>query len=148
VYGPGDDPAASAGHVLGSLLARFRRAVNLGENEVTVWGTGRPRREFLFAEDFAEAAYLLMARYDGPEPVNAGSGRDTAIADLAALIARITGFQGTIRYDTTKPDGVMRKLLDSRRAASLGWRPRFGLEEGIRLTAAEESHTRKEISRP
>jgi nucleoside-diphosphate-sugar epimerase len=140
LYGPGDNFHPERSHVLPALIRRFHEAAQAGLPEVTIWGTGTPRREFLHVDDMAEASLFVLdlprAVYDAEtEPmlshINVGSGSDITIADLAALVARITGFRGRIVYDTTKPDGTMRKLMDSGRLARLGWQARIPLEAGI-----------------
>jgi len=134
LYGPGDnfDPVRS--HVLPALLQRFAAAAARGDPEVVVWGTGTPRREFLFADDLAEAAVLLMDRYAGAEIVNIGCGEDHTIAEIAGVVAEVTGFRGNIRFDPSYPDGTPRKRLDVAPIKSLGWQPRTGLREGLQRT--------------
>lgn len=107
-----------------------------GRSYVTVWGTGTPRREFLHVDDLADACLFLMANYDENEPINIGTGEDLPIAELAAVVQAVVDYRGAIEYDTTKPDGTPRKLLDVSRLRNLGWRPRIGLEEGLRNTYA------------
>ncbi len=137
LYGPNDnyDPATS--HVLPALLRKFHDAAQNRDAEATVWGSGKPRREFLHVDDLADAAVFLMAHYDAPEILNVGVGEDLTIAELAALIARVVGFEGRIVYDASKPDGTPRKLLDVSRLTALGWRPRIPLEEGVRRVYEE-----------
>jgi GDP-L-fucose synthase len=134
LYGPGDnfDPADS--HVLPALTRKFVEAVETGADEVVVWGTGTPRREFLHVDDLADACVFLMRGYSGLEPINIGWGEDISIADLARLVAREAGFAGRLRFDPGRPDGTPRKLLDVSRLGALGWRPRIGLREGIAST--------------
>lgn len=134
LYGPGDnfDPADS--HVLPALARKFVEAVETGADEVVVWGTGTPRREFLHVDDLADACVFLMRGYSGLEPINIGWGEDISIADLARLVAREAGFAGRLRFDPGRPDGTPRKLLDVSRLGALGWRPRIGLREGIAST--------------
>ncbi len=134
VYGPGSDTDLEKAHVMGALIAKFTKAQESNEKKVVLWGTGKPRREFLYSEDFAEACLLLMDKYNGDEVVNVGCGEDIAIEELASQIAKIINFQGEIVYDTTKPDGVYQKLLDNRRISKLGWKPKVDLKEGIRRT--------------
>jgi GDP-L-fucose synthase len=134
LYGPGDDFDFQTAHAMPALIRRFHEAKIQGAAEVTVWGSGTPRREFLHADDLAGAALLLMNCYDAPEIINVGAGDDIAIRDLAALISRVVGFPGAIVFDPAKPDGTPRKLLDSSRIRALGWHPRISLEEGIRAT--------------
>ncbi len=131
LYGPATDTDSQRAHVLGALLGKFSQAVEKNEKKVTLWGTGKPKREFLFSEDFAEAAVFLMQNYNGEELINVGVGEDISIKDLAQLIASAVDYQGKFVFDTTKPDGTMRKLLDSRRIKKMGWKPKFGLREGI-----------------
>lgn len=136
LYGPGDNFSLEASHVLPALLRKCHEARLHGAAQVEVWGSGTPRREFLHVDDLADACLFLMDRYDGYEPVNVGWGKDVSIRELAELIARITGFTGGLRFDTTRPDGTPRKLLDTSRLTALGWRPRIDLEAGIRSTYA------------
>jgi GDP-L-fucose synthase len=133
LYGPGDNYRLGSSHVVAALLRRFHEAKVVGAAEVTVWGTGTPRREFLFVDDLADACVHLMERYSAREIVNIGAGRDIAIADLAALIAEVVGYVGRIVFDPTRPDGAPRKLVDASRLAALGWRPSTGLADGLRL---------------
>lgn len=134
LYGPGDRFESEAAPVLPALIRRFDAAAAAGAPAVEVWGSGRARREFLHADDLADAALFLMRRYDGAGIVNVGTGRDVSIAELAALIARVVGFEGEIAFDATRPEGVPRKRLDVSRLERLGWRPRRSLEDGIRET--------------
>jgi GDP-L-fucose synthase len=134
LYGPGDNFDLEKSHVLPALLRRFHEARINGALEVTLWGTGTPRREFLHVDDLAAAACFLMETYDGAEPLNVGTGEDVTIAELAALVARITGYQGRVSWDASKPDGTPRKLLDVSRIHALGWHARTPLEEGIAST--------------
>lgn len=133
-YGPGDNFDLQGGHVLSSLIARFHNAVEMGENKVSVWGTGTPRREFVYVDDVAEACILIASHPSVPEVINIGVGSDISIAELEKIIAHVTRFRGMIERDLSKPDGAQRKLLDSSLLFSLGWRPQFSLEEGIELT--------------
>jgi GDP-L-fucose synthase len=134
LYGPGDNFSLENSHVLPALLRKFHEAVRDGRDSVTLWGSGKPRREFLHVDDMADAVVYLTQRYSGPEPVNVGTGSDITIAELAALIARITGFRGRLEHDLSKPDGTPQKLLDVRRLNALGWTAKIGLEEGVRAT--------------
>jgi GDP-L-fucose synthase len=136
VYGPGADTDLQTAHVLGALIAKFTQAVFKKQKKVSLWGTGQPRREFLYADDFAEACVFLMDKYNAPDIINGGAGEDIAITDLAQLIARITGYQGEIVFDRSKPDGAVQKLLDSQRINRLGWNRKVGLEEGVQKTYA------------
>lgn len=134
LYGPGDNFDLDSSHVLPALIRKFDDAVLSGSPSVTVWGSGKPRREFLHVEDLARAAVLLMNTYDNPEIINVGTGEDVTILELAQLIAAITGFKGTIEFDSSKPDGTPRKVLEVSRLRDLGWTPRWTLEAGIRQT--------------
>jgi GDP-L-fucose synthase len=134
LYGPNDNFDLQASHVLPALLRKFHEARENRAPEVVIWGTGSPRREFLHVDDLAEAAVFLMLHYDSPEIVNVGTGQDVTIRELAELMQRATGFTGNLRFDTTKPDGTPRKLLDVSRIQSLGWKAKIPLEEGIRQT--------------
>lgn len=134
LYGPGDHFDLENSHVLPALMRKFHDAREAGAAEVTVWGTGTPRREFLHVDDLASAAVFLMQNYDRPEIVNVGTGEDLTIAELAALIAECVEYRGALRFDTGKPDGTPRKLLDVSRLNALGWRPYIPLEQGIRAT--------------
>jgi GDP-L-fucose synthase len=136
LYGPGDNFSLQNSHVLPALLRKVHEAKDSGAAEVVIWGTGQPRREFLYVDDLADACLFLMERYEDERLINVGWGRDQTIAELAAVVARVVGFSGRLRYDPSKPDGAPRKLLDTRRLAALGWAPRTGVEEGIRLTYA------------
>jgi GDP-L-fucose synthase len=135
LYGPGDnfDPASS--HVIPAMILKFESALRAGQHEVELWGTGKPTREFLYVDDAARAIVLASERYDRPEPVNIGSGREISIADLAQLIADTVGFKGTIRWNTSKPDGQPRRALDTSRAERLfGFRAEMPFEQGVRKT--------------
>src|SRR5688572_629375 len=134
LYGPGDNFDLQTSHVLPALLRKFHEAKESGANEVSVWGSGTPRREFLYVDDLADALCFLMEHYDSPEIINVGWGEDVTIAELAELIARIVGFRGTVVFDRSKPDGTPRKLLDVGKLKALGWQPRTTLADGIRTT--------------
>ena len=134
LYGPGDNFDLRSSHVLPALIRKFHEAKAAGSKEVTIWGTGAPLREFLHVDDLANAVCHLMCQYDQAEIVNIGTGSDISIADLARLIQRVVGFSGSLAFDTTKPDGTPRKLLDVSRLTALGWRPAITLESGIRST--------------
>jgi GDP-L-fucose synthase len=134
LYGPFDNFDLQSSHVLPALIRKFHEARLSGAPMVEVWGTGRPRREFLYVDDLAEASLLLMESYDDARFVNVGSGQDHEIREIAELVARLVGFEGKIRYDTAKPDGVPQKLMDNSRLLALGWRPRTDLETGLSLT--------------
>jgi GDP-L-fucose synthase len=134
LYGPGDNFDLDNSHVLPALIRRFHEAAATGSPRVEVWGSGRPRREFLHVDDLADACLFLMANYDREEPINVGWGEDVSIAELADLIASTTGFTGEIGYDTSRPDGTPRKLLDTSRLRDLGWRPGIRLRDGLTAT--------------
>jgi GDP-L-fucose synthase len=131
LYGPNDNYDLSNSHVLPALLRKFITAKRNGESSVTIWGTGVPRREFLHVDDLASACLYLMENYNDSGLVNIGVGEDISIIDLARLVKKITGFEGEILTDTTKPDGTPRKLMDVSKLADLGWRSSITLEEGI-----------------
>jgi GDP-L-fucose synthase len=134
LYGPGDNFDLKNSHVLPALIRKFHEAKSGRANEVVVWGTGTPRREFLYVDDLAEAAVFLMNCSTAARLVNVGVGEDISIGELAEMIREIAGFEGAIRYDTSKPDGTPRKLLDVSLVNSLGWRAKTGLREGIAAT--------------
>jgi GDP-L-fucose synthase len=136
LYGPGDNFNLQTAHVLPALLRKFHAAKEARAPTVTVWGSGTPRRELLYVDDLADAVCFLMENYESPEIINVGVGEDITIAELAALIGRIVGFDGEMVFDLTKPDGTPRKVLDVTKAAQLGWRPRTALADGIRTTYA------------
>lgn len=139
LYGPRDNYDPQNSHVMAALLRKFSEAVALHLPQVTVWGSGTPRREFLHADDLADACLHLMLRYDGREPVNVGTGQDLTIRELADLIGELAGFRGELVFDAAKPDGTPRKLLDVSRLHGLGWQHRIGLREGVaRVLAAAE----------
>jgi len=134
LYGPGDNFDLNNSHVMPALIRKFHEAKLRGDREVVMWGTGTPRREFLHVDDMAAATVFLTETYDGAEIVNVGVGDDVSIRELAELVKEVTGFQGEIVNDTTKPDGTPRKLLDVARLHGLGWRAQIGLREGVAQT--------------
>ena len=137
LYGPGDNFDLKNSHVLPALIRKFHEAKISGASEVTIWGTGTPLREFLYSDDLADACLFLMDKVDAKdlgEHINIGTGRDLTIADLAELIAQVVGYKGKTIYDSTKPDGTPRKLMDVNRLTSLGWSATTTLEEGIKRT--------------
>ena len=136
LYGPGDNFNLENSHVLPALIRRFHEAKISGASEVVVWGTGSPRREFLHVDDLADACVFLMKSYSAEEPVNIGWGEDISIRDLAFLVRDVVGYRGEVAFDSTRPDGTPRKLLDVSRCKSLGWAPRITLREGIAETYA------------
>jgi GDP-L-fucose synthase len=131
LYGPGDNFDLETSHVLPALIRRFHEAKSSSAPEVTLWGTGTPRREFLHADDLASAACFVMDTYDGREALNVGTGEDLTIAELAELVASVTGYCGRIRFDPSRPDGTPRKLLDVSRIQALGWKARIPIEQGV-----------------
>jgi len=136
LYGPGDNFDLESSHVLPAMIRRFHEAKISGAPTVTLWGTGTPRREFLHVDDLANAACFLMENYDRPDVLNVGVGEDLTIAELAALVSRIAGYNGRIVFDPSHPDGTPRKLLDVSRIHALGWRAQISLEQGISDTYA------------
>jgi GDP-L-fucose synthase len=133
LYGPGDNYHPEYSHVVAALTRRFHEAKLSSAPDVGVWGTGMPRREFLYVDDMADACVHLMKTYSGIEMVNIGTGEDITIAEFARLVASIVGYTGAISYDTSRPDGTPQKLLDVSRLTKLGWRARTSLEDGLRL---------------
>jgi GDP-L-fucose synthase len=134
LYGPGDNFDLRNSHVLPALIRKFHEAKQAGAGCVEIWGSGEPRREFLHADDLADACLHLLDHYEGELPINVGTGMDLSIRELAALIAAVVGFEGELVFDRTKPDGTPRKLLDVSRLSALGWSSRIALEDGIRET--------------
>lgn len=134
LYGPGDNFDLETSHVLPAMIRRFHEAKVSDSPSVTLWGTGTPRREFLHVDDLADAACFLMENYDAPDLLNVGVGQDLSIAELAALVARIVGYSGSIIFDRSRPDGTPRKLLDVSRIHALGWSAKIPLEQGIAST--------------
>ena len=134
LYGPHDNFDLQSSHVLPALLRKIHEAKLAGAQEVPIWGSGQPRREFLHVDDLADACVFLMRNFDGDLPLNVGTGSDIAIAELAALIAEVVGYRGSFAYDRSKPDGTPRKLLDVSRLSELGWRAKIDLRDGIAAT--------------
>jgi GDP-L-fucose synthase len=134
LYGPGDNFSLQNSHVLPALLRKVHAARQGGMLDVEVWGSGTPRREFLHVDDLADACLFLMQSYEDEQWINVGWGRDTTIRELAESICRVVGFEGSLRFDPSKPDGTPRKLLDTSRLSALGWSPRIDLEAGLRST--------------
>lgn len=133
MYGPNDNFHPDHSHVIPGMMRRFHEARMSRTPQVVVWGTGSPRREFLYSDDFAEAALTVMETYDKPETLNVGTGDDVTIRELAFTMAKVVGYQGEIVFDTSKPDGTPRKVLDVTRMKSLGWEPAVSLEVGLRM---------------
>ena len=136
LYGPNDNFSPKGSHVLPALIRRYDEAAHSGATSVTNWGTGTPRREFLHADDMADACLHLMEHYDGPDQVNVGTGSDVTIREIAETIARVTGYAGETKWDTSKPDGTPQKLLDVSKLAEAGWTASISLEEGMERTVA------------
>lgn len=136
LYGPGDNYHPELSHVVAALIRRFHEAKVSGAKSVVVWGTGTPRREFLYVDDMADACVHLMKTYSGPELINIGTGEDIAIAEFARVVAEIVGYSGEISFDTSRPDGTPRKLLDVSRLHRLGWRATTSLHDGLKRAYA------------
>jgi GDP-L-fucose synthase len=134
LYGPGDNFSDTESHVLPALVRRVHESKAAGSATVTVWGSGKPRREFLHVDDFADAVYVLLDSYSAEEPINIGCGTDVSIEELARTVADVVGFKGRLVFDASKPDGAPRKLLDVERLSAMGWKPRIQLREGIAST--------------
>ncbi len=133
-YGPGDNYDPEGSHVVPAFIRKFHEAKESGASKVVMWGTGKPYREFIFIDDLAKAAVFLMKQYSGNETINIGTGTEYTIGELAGIIKRVVGFRGEVVNDTSKPDGIPKKLLDSSKIFSLGWRPETDFETGIRIT--------------
>jgi GDP-L-fucose synthase len=134
LYGPGDNFDLETSHVLPAMIRKFAEAKDSGAPSVQLWGTGTPRREFLHVDDVASACVALLERYDEPEPVNIGVGEDISIRELAELVASVVGYDGALEFDTSRPDGTPRKLLDVSRIQALGWKAEIGLRDGLEST--------------
>ena len=143
LYGPGDNFDLDSSHVIPALIRKCVEAVESGLDQITVWGTGKPTREFLYVEDCARGIVLAASRYDGAQPVNLGSGKEISIADLVGLIARICGFTGKIIWDTTRPDGQPRRCLDTGKAEKFGFKADVGFEDGLARTIEWYRENRK-----
>ena len=135
-FGPGDDFSPENSHVVGALMARMRAAKEGGEPELSIWGTGRARREFLYVDDVADAVVFLMEGHSWEGPLNIGSGSAVSIAELAEMLQGVTGYSGRLAYDVSKPDGMPVKVLDSSTLSALGWAPKVPFAEGLRRTWA------------
>jgi GDP-L-fucose synthase len=136
LYGPEDNFDLASSHVIPALLRKIHEAHQAGRDSVTVWGTGNPRREFLYVDDCAEALVALLQRYSDEAHINVGAGSDISIRELAGLICETVGYRGRLEFDATKPDGMPRRLLDVGRITELGWQPRVGLRDGLARTYA------------
>jgi len=134
LYGPGDNFDPLQSHVIPALIRKLYDAVEEGRETVAVWGTGKPRREFMHVDDAADAAVFLLRHWSAEEPINVGTGEDIAIAELAETIARVVGFKGRFAFDLSKPDGAPRKALDASKLLALGWRAQIGFDQGVRET--------------
>lgn len=133
VYGPNDNFDLKTSHVIQALVRKFYEAKRFSQKEVTLWGTGTPRREFLYIDDLADACVFIMSQEKTPELLNIGTGSDITIRELAEMVKKISDFEGEIKWDTSKPDGTPRKLLDVSRLHFLGWRHKIDLEDGVRM---------------
>jgi GDP-L-fucose synthase len=137
LYGYNDNYHPANSHVLPALIRKFHEAKEANSPEVEIWGTGTPLREFLFVDDLADAAYLVMQQYNEKQFLNIGSGSDLSIKELALLVKKVIGFEGELKFNTDKPDGTPRKLMDITKIKSLGWAPSIALEEGISLAYSD-----------
>lgn len=143
LYGIGDNYHPEHSHVPAALIRRFHEAKEANAPSVTVWGTGKPRREFLLADDFADAAVFVMKRWSAPGFINIGLGEDVTIAEFAKLIAGVVGYQGKIEFDPSRPDGMPRKLLDVSKLSALGWKAKTKLEDGLKIAYADFLRNKK-----
>ena len=137
LYGPGDNYHPDNSHVVAALIRRLHQSKQDGVPTATVWGTGTPRREFLFVDDLADACVFVLEHYTGESHLNAGSGQEVTIAEFAKLVADVVNYKGKLVFDSSRPDGTPRKLLDSSRLINMGWRPRTSLRDGLAETYAE-----------
>lgn len=147
LYGPNDNYHPEHSHVLPALIRRFHEAKESGASSVTIWGTGTPLREFLYVDDLADACVFLMNTYSGNETVNLGTGKELTIKELAETVKRVVGYEGDIEFDTSKPDGTPRKLLDVSKLEKLGWKYKTELEDGIRLSYEDFLHSEMRAER-
>lgn len=147
LYGPNDNYHPEHSHVLPALIRRFHEAKESGAPSVTIWGTGTPLREFLYVDDLADACVFLMNTYSGNETVNLGTGKELTIKELAETVKRVVGYEGSIEFDTSKPDGTPRKLLDVSKLERLGWKYKTELEDGIRLSYDDFLHSEMRAER-
>ena len=134
VFGPGDDFDPEDSHVIAALIAKMHRAKTLEADAIEVWGSGAPRREFIFVDDVADAAIFLMQNYSGPVPMNIGNGSNVSIREIAEMIKEVVGYRGELRFDREKPDGMPFKALDSSELLDMGWRPKVSLRAGLAMT--------------
>ena len=144
LYGPNDNYDLKSSHVLPALIRKFYEAKESGSSEVMVWGSGTPKREFLYADDLADACFFLMQTYNEPGLVNVGVGEDLSIKELAELVKEVTGYEGDIIFDSSKPDGTPRKLMDVSKLHSKGWKHKISLQEGIQMAYADFLKMRKQ----
>lgn len=148
LYGPNDNYDLQNSHVLPALIRKFHEAKLGNKESVQIWGTGNPKREFLHVDDLADACLFLMENYNDPEIINVGTGTDLSIRDLALLIKETIGFEGQLTFDTSKPDGTPRKLMDTSKLTNLGWTPKISLKEGIEMVCKDYAETvNKELSK-
>jgi GDP-L-fucose synthase len=146
LYGPGDNFDLEDSHVIPALIRKCVEAVDSGSEEITVWGSGKPTREFLYVEDCARGIVQAALNYDEPEPVNLGSGEEISIRDLVNVIARVSGFEGKIHWDSTRPDGQPRRCLDTERAGKFGFTARISFEDGLARTVQWYKENREQIT--
>jgi len=137
LYGPGDNYHPEYSHVPAALISRLHEAKISGRHKVTIWGTGRPKREFLFVDDLADACVFVLKKYSEDEHLNIGTGQDISISEFASLVAKVVGYEGEFEYDTTRPDGTLRKLLDVSRLKALGWKAETKLTDGLAKAYAD-----------
>lgn len=147
LYGPNDHFETQRSHVISALVRRFVEAEQARVPTVTLWGTGAPRREFMHVDDCVDACMFLMETFESSDIINVGSGRDQTIRELAGLIGRLCGYRGQILWDTSKPDGMPRKLLDSSKLYALGWHPRIDLEDGLRTVIEDFRRSQRALER-
>jgi GDP-L-fucose synthase len=143
LYGYNDNYHPANSHVLPALIRKFHEAKEAKAAEVEIWGTGTPLREFLFVDDLADAAFLVMQQYNEKQFLNIGSGTDLSIKDLALLVKKVIGFEGELKFNTDKPDGTPRKLMDISKIKTLGWTPSVALEKGISLAYSDFLQSKK-----
>jgi GDP-L-fucose synthase len=146
VFGPGDDFSLEDSHVIAALIRKMHEAKVLGAESVEIWGTGTPRREFIFADDLADACIFAMREYNDAEPINLGGGTDLSIAELAELVKEVVGYRGKLRFDTSKPDGMPLKALDSNRLMAMGWRPATPFRIALTETLNAYLQTQRELA--
>ena len=143
VYGYNDNYDQQRGHIIGALVDRFHKAKQKNEPLVKVWGSGKPSREFIFVDDLADACLWAMLNYNDAEHLNVGTGQEISVLELALKIKNLIGFDGVLEFDTTKPDGTMRKVMDCSKINSLGWKPKTSLDDGLQLAYMQYQLTLK-----